>query len=111
MAVLEVTQLCLSGFHASDAQLLGSLSVVLVKPQTSSKAYSCVEDPTKLYILGIWPTLEAHLIFLASPGRHEVLGPQEAMLKLQWTIQVGLDSMSSLPLVAPILALEKCEVA
>tara|TARA_R110002003_G_scaffold52_28_gene4618 strand:+ start:2790 stop:3065 length:276 start_codon:yes stop_codon:yes gene_type:complete len=60
--------------------------------------------------LGVWPNLEAHLKFLASPARNEVLGPQEAMLEFQWTAHVELDSMSSLPLDAPILALKRLSV-
>ncbi|KAF2035359.1 hypothetical protein EK21DRAFT_106898 [Setomelanomma holmii] len=106
MAVLEITQLRLRGLPADDPQLLQSLSIVRGKLQTNSRFYSCIEDPTLLYILGIWPNLDAHHRFLASPERDEVLGPEESMLDFQWSVHVELDSMNSLPLDAPILALE-----
>ncbi|KAH8730078.1 hypothetical protein GQ44DRAFT_476977 [Phaeosphaeriaceae sp. PMI808] len=110
MAVLEVTQLRLKGPPAGDPKLLESLSIVRAKLQTKSQFYSCIEDPTKLYILGLWRDLEQHINFLASPVRDEVLGPQEDMLEFQWTVHMEIESMSSLPLDAPVLALERLSV-
>ncbi|KAF1849921.1 uncharacterized protein K460DRAFT_360771 [Cucurbitaria berberidis CBS 394.84] len=106
MPVLEVTQLRLKRLSADDPVLLHSLSVVRGKLHTNSQFYHCIEDPTLIYILGTWPSLEAHLDFLASPARHEILGPQENMLQFSWTIHIELDGMSSLPLDAPVLAIE-----
>jgi heme-degrading monooxygenase HmoA len=110
MPVLEITQLRLRGVLPDDTQLLHSLSLVRNKLQTKSQFYICIEDPTLMYILGIWRDLEQHLDFLASPARDEVLSPQEDMLEFQWTIHMELNSMSSLPLEASILALERISV-
>lgn len=106
MSVLEVTQLRLKGLPADDPLLLESLSTVRGKLQTQSQFYTCIEDPTLIYILGIWPSLDAHWDFLASKARDEVLGPQEDMLQFRWTVHMKLDSMLSLPLNAPVLAIE-----
>ncbi|CAO2658735.1 Nn.00g064580.m01.CDS01 [Neocucurbitaria sp. VM-36] len=110
MSVLEVTQLRVKGRFEDHPALLQSLSVVRGKLHTNSQFYHCIEDPTLIYILGIWPGLDAHLKFLASPERDEVLGPQESMLQFCWTVHMGLDDMSSLPLDAPILAIERLSV-
>ncbi|KAF1834988.1 hypothetical protein BDW02DRAFT_314285 [Decorospora gaudefroyi] len=110
MPVLELTQLRLKGSTADDPTLLQSLSTVRAKLQTSSQFYNCIDDPTVVYILGIWPNLGAHLDFLASPGRDEILGPQEDMLQFCWTIHVELGGMSLLPLDAPVLAIETLRV-
>ncbi|KAH7401662.1 hypothetical protein BKA66DRAFT_405817 [Pyrenochaeta sp. MPI-SDFR-AT-0127] len=110
MPVLEVTQLRLKGLHAHDAALLQSLSLVRGKLHTMSHFYNCIQDPTLIYILGIWPSLEAHLDFLASPARDAVLGPQEDVLDFCWTVHMVLDGMASLPLDAPVLAIERLSV-
>ncbi|KAH7125163.1 hypothetical protein B0J11DRAFT_299172 [Dendryphion nanum] len=107
MPVLEVTQLRLKEVAAHDPALLASLSIVRGKLQTKSVFYTCIEDPTHIVILGIWSTLEAHHHFLASPARDEVLGPQEHLLDFISTVHMDLDAMSSLPLDAPVLALER----
>jgi hypothetical protein len=107
MPVLEVTQLRLKGILVADPALLENLSAVRNKLQTNSSFYSCVEDPTLVYVLGIWNSLAAHMEFLASPARDEVLGPQTDILGFEWTIHQELDAMTSLPLDAPILAIER----
>ena len=106
MSVLELTQLRVKGLSADDPALLQSLSVVRGQLHTNSAFYHCIEDPTLIYILGVWPSLEAHLEFLASPARDEVLGPQENVLQFCWTVHMKLEGMSSLPLDAPVLAIE-----
>jgi hypothetical protein len=110
MPALEMTQLRLKGLTADDPALLQSLSTVRRKLHTSSQFYNCIEDPTLIYILGMWPSLDAHLKFLASPARDEVLGPQEDMLDFCWTVHIELDGMSLLPLNAPVLAVERMRV-
>jgi hypothetical protein len=107
MAVLEITQLRLRMVTADNSALIWSLSAVREKLRTGSQFYNCIEDPALIYILGLWPNLEAHLEFLDSPARDEVLGPQEDMLQFCWTIHVELDGMHLLPLEAPILAMER----
>ncbi|USP76579.1 uncharacterized protein yc1106_03853 [Curvularia clavata] len=94
MPVLEVTQL-----------------PVRAKLHTGSQFYNCTDDPALIYILGIWPSLEAHVEFLASPSRDDILGPQEGLLQFGWTVHVDMGGMSSLPLDAPILAIERIRVS
>lgn len=111
MPVLEMTQLRLKRLAADDPALLRSLATVRAKLHTNSQFYNSVQDTTIIYILGIWPSLDAHLEFLASPERDEILGPQEDMLQFCWTIHVEIGGdMSSLPLDAPILAIERVRV-
>jgi heme-degrading monooxygenase HmoA len=107
MAVLEIIQLRLRKVAADDPALIQSLSSVREKLRTNSQFYNCVKDPALIYILGIWPNLDAHQKFLDSPARDEVLGPQEDMLQFCWTMHVELDGMHTLPLESPILAIER----
>lgn len=111
MPVLEVTQLRLKGLAAHDPALLHSLSTVRAKLHTSSRFYNCIDDPSLVYILGIWPSLDAHVDFLASPSRDEILGPQEDLLQFCWTVHVEMGGIDLLPLDAPILAIERIRVS
>jgi hypothetical protein len=110
MPVLEVTQLRLKRLSVDSSQLLHILSDVREKLQTKSQFYTCIQDPTTLYILGIWRDLKQHLDFLASPTRDEILGPQESFLEFQWSVHIELEDISSLPLGAPVLAIERLSV-
>jgi heme-degrading monooxygenase HmoA len=110
MPVLEVTQLQLKGVAPTDPALLETLSSVRGILQTQSVFYSCVEDPTLVFILGLWESLEAHREFLASFRAAEVLGPQESMMEFRWSGHVELGAMAELPLGAPILAVERRRV-
>jgi len=107
MQVLEITQLRLRGITADDPALLQTLSAVRDKLQTHSQFYASVEEPDLIFILGIWPNLDAHLKFLASPAREEVLGPQEDMLEFCWTVHVDFAGMHVVEADAPILAIER----
>jgi hypothetical protein len=107
MPVLEITQLRLKGITVADSTLLENLSTIRDKLQTNSVFYCCIEDPTLIYIFGLWHSLNAHLDFLASPTRDAVLGPQADILDFRWTIHQELDAMTSLPLNAPVLAIER----
>jgi hypothetical protein len=107
MPVLEITQLRLKGITVADSALLKNLSAVRDKLQTNSVFYCCIEDPTLVYIFGIWHSLDAHLEFLASSIRDAVLGPQADILDFEWTVHQELDAVASLPLNAPVLAIER----
>lgn len=107
MPVLEITQLRLKGITVADPALLENLSAVRDSLQTNSVFYSCIEDPNLVYIFGIWRSLDAHLQFLASPARDQVLGPQEDILGFEWTVHQRLDETASLPLEFPILVIER----
>ncbi|KAH6639348.1 hypothetical protein C7974DRAFT_129443 [Boeremia exigua] len=72
--------------------------------------FSCIGDSSLVYIFGVWPSLEAHLQFLDSPARDEVLGPQEEILDFQWTIHLDLKSISPLLLDAPFIVLQRLEI-
>ncbi|KAF1926073.1 uncharacterized protein M421DRAFT_23467, partial [Didymella exigua CBS 183.55] len=110
MPVVEITQLRLKGVAVDDPALLESLSQARGKLQTNSRFFSCIEASRLIYIFGVWPSLDAHLEFLASPARDEVLGPQEAFLEFQWTIHLELDTISPLLLDAPFLAIERFDI-
>jgi heme-degrading monooxygenase HmoA len=110
MSVVEVTLLRLKGVAPYAPALLESLSSVRGILKTQSEFYSCIEDPTLIFILGLWPSLEAHHEFLASPRAAEVLGPQETMLEFRWTVHMPLDAMALLPLDAPVLAVNRRQV-
>lgn len=107
MPVLEVTCLRATRLAVDDPKVLQSLTAVRGQLQTNSQFYSCIEDPAIVYILGMWPDLDTHLVFLSSPTAGEILGPQEDVLSFEWTTHMELDSMQSLPLDAPILAIER----
>jgi heme-degrading monooxygenase HmoA len=107
MPILELTQLRLKGVAPSDPSLLESLSFARGRLKTGSKFYACIEDPSLIFILGLWPSAEAHTRFLASPMRAEILGPQEEFLEFRWGVHMELDGMESLPLDAPILAIAR----
>ncbi|KAF2491022.1 hypothetical protein BU16DRAFT_444298, partial [Lophium mytilinum] len=108
MPILEVCLLRLKdGLSAYDHALLKTLSTVRSVLKTDSKFYNCIEDPSLVYILGIWPTHEAHKAFLASPEKEKVLGPQEDQLEFQWILHMELDDISLLPLDAPVMAIAR----
>ncbi|EUC46950.1 hypothetical protein COCMIDRAFT_25149 [Bipolaris oryzae ATCC 44560] len=111
MPVLEITQLRLRELSADDPALLESLSTVRAELQTGSHFYNCIDDPSVIYILGTWPSLDAHIDFLASPSKDQILGPQEKMLQFCWTVHVELGGVNLLPLDAPILAIERISVS
>lgn len=110
MPVVEITQLRLKGLTVDDPALLESLSLVRGKLQTNSRFFSCIEDSSLVYIFGVWPSLDAHLEFLASPARSEILGPQENILDFQWTAHLELNAISPLLLDVPFIAIEKVDV-
>jgi hypothetical protein len=107
MPVVEVTLLRLTGVAPDDPALLESLSSVRGLLKTQSEFYSCIEDPTLMFILGLWRSLEAHHEFVASPRAAEILGPQESVLEFRWTVHMELDAMASLPLEAPVMTLTR----
>ncbi|KZM20101.1 uncharacterized protein EKO05_0007544 [Ascochyta rabiei] len=110
MSVIEITQLRLKGLTVDEPELLKSLSLVRGQLRTNSRFFSCIEDSSLIFIFGVWPSLDAHLEFLASPARDEVLGPQEDILDFRWTVHLELDSASLLLLDAPFIAIERLNV-
>lgn len=116
MAILEVLQLHVKpGLAPTDPSILKSLQAVRTKlkdevTNTASRFYQCIEDPAIVIVLGIWPSLAAHQAFSDSPGRQAILRDQEECLDFKWVVHTEIDKMSSLPLDAPILAIERVHV-
>ena len=110
MPVLEITQLRLEGVAADDAALLECLSRVRGDLQTNSRFFSCNEDPSLVYIFGLWKSLDAHLEFLASPACSKILKPQEEILSFEWTIHLELSNVTSSLLDSSYMAIEKIDV-
>jgi hypothetical protein len=110
MPVLEITQLRLKGVTADDASLLECLSQVRRDLQTNSRFFSCDEDPSLVYIFGIWKSLDAHLKLLASPACSEILKPQEEILSFEWTIHLELSHVTSSLLEASYMTIERIDV-
>ncbi|KAF2200445.1 hypothetical protein GQ43DRAFT_73084 [Delitschia confertaspora ATCC 74209] len=108
MPILEVCELRLrKGVSVSDPKLLKNLQYVRSQLGTNSQFYQCIVDPALIYILGLWPSLDAHNAFLASPEKQRVLGPQEDQMEFQWAVHVELDAVESLPLDAPVMAIAR----
>jgi heme-degrading monooxygenase HmoA len=111
MAVLELTLLRLKrGIDHTDPALLANLRAIRAEIKTNSRFYHCIEDPSLLYILGLWPSQESHNNFLASADRARILGPQEQQTEFLWGLHAELDSMQSLPLNANVLAISRQSV-
>lgn len=110
MPVVEITQLRSKGLAVDDPALLESLSLVRGKLQTNSRFFSCIGDSSLIFIFGVWPNLDAHLDFLASPVRHAVLAPQEEMLDFLWTVHLELKDTDQLMLDTPSMSIERFKV-
>lgn len=74
---------------------------------TASRFYQSLEDPTEIYILGIWPTLAAHHTFLASPEKAEILDAQQDLLDFGWILHIPIESMDEVPFDAPVMAITR----
>lgn len=110
MPTLEILKLQLKpGVSATSTELLAILSSVRAFVKTNSRFYTCIEDNSLLYILGEWPSLDAHKAFLSSRERETVLKPQEEVADIVWCEHVEIpDSMNNtLPLGAQVLALAR----
>ncbi|RDW91633.1 hypothetical protein BP5796_02798 [Coleophoma crateriformis] len=108
MPILEVLQVRLKpGTSPQDPTLLANLRMVRSRIGTNSRFYICIEDPTLLFILGQWPTLDAHRNFLKSPERDEILSAQDDQLEFRYMIHLEFGGMETLPLHAPVMALAR----
>jgi hypothetical protein len=113
MSVLEICQLRIKdGLSTDDPSVLQSLIEVrsMLKSKitnTNSRFYQCIEDPTLIYIFGVWPSVSSHENFRSSPARPEILAPQEDVLDFGWITHMPLPGMESLPLDAPVMSLAR----
>ncbi|KAF2839892.1 hypothetical protein M501DRAFT_915718, partial [Patellaria atrata CBS 101060] len=108
MPTLELTSLSLlPPTTATTPTLLPVLRTVRTALQTNSHFYTCLDDPSKLYILGHWASLSAHQDFLSSSSAASILEPQEDLLEFNWGIHIPLSPSAQLPLSAPVIALTR----
>jgi hypothetical protein len=113
MSVLEICQLqAKPNISPNDPSILKSLIEVRSSlrsqvTNTNSQFYQCIENPTLIYILGVWPTISAHHAFLDSPQKSEILLPQEGLLDFNWVMHMPLSSMESLPLDAHVMSIAR----
>jgi heme-degrading monooxygenase HmoA len=77
---------------------------------TQSHFYRTTEDASKIYILGLWPSLSAHQAFLASPLRKEILAPQEELLDFVWCVHVQVSGWEDVPIGAPVVSIARIKV-
>jgi heme-degrading monooxygenase HmoA len=105
MPVLEINLLHLRpGIQPTDLNLVSNLRNIRAQLGTNSRFYiSTTSDLPCLYIIGIWPTLEAHKSFLSSPDRARILGPQEEQTEFRWSVHVEAQSIEHIPLQAPFI--------
>lgn len=114
MSILEICQLKIKAHLSHDHP---SLLVALQKARaglrdkvinTQSHFYRCIEDPSLIYILGLWPSLDRHKEFLASPHKREILDEQDELFDFQWIIHTEIQGgMESIPLQAPVLGIAR----
>jgi hypothetical protein len=116
MPVLEILQLRIKpSISPSDLSILTSLRTVRTSlaekiHPTNSRFYHSIEDPSLIYVLGLWDSLSKHQDFLSSPLKTEILSPQEDLLDFSWCIHIEVDSMNQLPLKAPILSIARVKL-
>jgi hypothetical protein len=116
MPVLEVLQLKIKPtISASDPAVLTSLQTVRTSlaekiHPTHSRFYQSIEDPSLIFVLGLWTSLSQHQDFLSSPLRAQILAPQEGLLDFSWCVHILLEKMEELPLEAPVVAIARIGV-
>ncbi|KAH6665363.1 hypothetical protein B0J14DRAFT_230873 [Halenospora varia] len=83
---------------------------------TKSRFFSTLEDPSLIFIIGSWPTIEAHHGFLDSEVKSEILGSQEGVFMFRKGLHIPLPESSEevenwgLPLNASVLGFEAFSV-
>lgn len=115
MPILEVCQLKIKPHLCnSDPSLLAALQKARTELRekvvdTESRFYRCIEDPTLIYILGVWPSLDRHKEFLTSPYKDEILDSQDELFDFQWIIHTNLNdpSMKAVPIQAPVMGIAR----
>ncbi|KAH8759168.1 hypothetical protein BGZ57DRAFT_932358 [Hyaloscypha finlandica] len=116
MPVLEVLQLKIKpDISLLDPAILTSLQAVRTSlaekiHPTHSRFYQSIEDPSLIYVLGLWTSLSQHQDFLSSAVRAEILAPQEHLLDFSWCVHIPLGKMEDLPLDAPVVAIARIKV-
>ncbi|KAN0110957.1 hypothetical protein V8E51_007344 [Hyaloscypha variabilis] len=116
MPVLEVLQLKVKPtITPTNPSILTSLHTVRsllaskIHP-TQSRFYQSIEDPSLIFVLGLWDSLSQHQTFLSSPFRAEVLAPQEDLLDFSWCVHIPIGKREDLPLEAPIVSVARIKL-
>ena len=110
MPTLELLALQLKpGISPTSPLLLRTISAVRAFVQTNSRFYTCLEDSSLLYILGEWPSLDAHKAFLGGPERESVLKPQDELAEFVWCEHFEMEGRIGdvIPLEAQLLVLDR----
>lgn len=87
--VIELTALRLQpGTSPTSPLLLKVLQDVRTQLNSNSRFFHIVEEPSLIYLAGLWTSVRAHNNFLMSPSAEDVLKPQEDLLEWLWTVHV-----------------------
>jgi len=116
-SILEIIQLKFApGVSPDDPTFLKNMSNVRTALRervhnTNSRCYQCIEDPSLLFIFGIWPDLATHQAFLSSPLKNEILALQQDQTKFQWMVHINLaEGIEELPFDAPVMNVARLRV-
>ncbi|KAE8443685.1 hypothetical protein EG329_001457 [Mollisiaceae sp. DMI_Dod_QoI] len=115
MPILEICQLKIKPhLPQTDPSLLLALQKARTQLRekvvnTQSRFYRCIEDPSLIYILGIWPSLNRHKEFLASSHKAEILDEQDELFDFQWIIhtKIGDEGIEEVPIEAPVMGIAR----
>lgn len=117
MPALEILQLQLApGFPPDHPSILESFvkvrSALREKVHnTRSRCYQCIEDPTFIFIFGMWPDIATHTDFTNSPLRPEILALQGNFLEFRWMIHIEVEHINELPFNAPVLSVSRLQLS
>lgn len=67
--------------------------------------YAAIEEPDVVFILRLWPSMDAYHASTVPHGGSSYLG---AFSKEEWVEHVPINSMEDLPLKAPIMTISRC---
>jgi hypothetical protein len=110
MAITELALLRLSpGVSSKDPSLLANLATAKKTMEDFTSlpfhCYSCVEDPSLVYIIGGWPNIEQHMeSWISSPENQALLQLMKDQVQVEWMFHVNADP-STLPFDKPVLAI------
>lgn len=115
MAILEICLLKTKPhLSQNDPSLLSALQKARTGLKTKvvdtqSRFYRCIEDPSLIYIFGVWPSLARHQEFISSSHKAEILDAQDELFDFQWIIhtEIGGEGMEEVPLKAPVVAIAR----
>ena len=109
MAILEVCRRRLrTGVEPDDENLKSALALTRKQVGTQYVFYSAMEEPQAFFQIGEWASLEAYNQFGAYPATEKSFQALENLSTVEWTEQIPIDKISSLPLEAPVMTVSRC---